>query len=62
MQRDEKSLADRLENLAELVFDNVEAAARSLPEKEQDKYRAAQRSVVDARRRAETKEGMLRIR
>lgn len=50
-----------LERLAGLMFSDLDEAKRSLPQEEQDAYRDAQRSVVEARRNAETKEGLLRI-
>ncbi len=62
MPRDDNVLGDGVKDLAALIFNNVEDAAGSLPAEEREAYRAAQRSVVEARRRAETKEGLLRIR
>ena len=47
--------------LAELIFDDIDEAAGAVPAEEREAYRDAQKSVVDARRRAETTEGLLRI-
>lgn len=43
------------------VLSDVEAACEALPEPEQARYRSAQQSVVDARRSAETHEGLLQV-
>jgi hypothetical protein len=43
------------------VLLDVEAACESLPQEEQDRHREAQQSVVDARRSAETHEGLLQV-
>lgn len=50
-----------VEDLASLVFHDLEEAARALPQEDRDAYHEAQESVVEARRHAETKEGLLRI-
>jgi hypothetical protein len=42
--------------------EDADQAARSLSDEERSAYRSAQKSVVDARRVAEAKEGLLRIR
>jgi hypothetical protein len=43
------------------VLSDVNAACEALPEAEQERYREAQRSVVNARRSAETHEGLLQV-
>ena len=43
------------------VLSDVQAACEALPQAEQDRYREAQQSVVDARRSAETHEGLLQV-
>lgn len=43
------------------VVNDVEKAGRALPQEEREAYRDAQRSVMDARRNAESHEGFLRI-
>jgi hypothetical protein len=43
---------------AVIHLDNAQA---ELPQDEQDAYREAQESVVDARRKAETHEGLLQV-
>jgi hypothetical protein len=43
------------------VVDELERAARALSETEREAYRQAQQSVVDARRKAETEEGLLQV-
>lgn len=43
------------------VLSDVQAACDALPESEQARYRSAQQSVVDARRSAETHEGLLQV-
>jgi hypothetical protein len=40
---------------------NLEEACAALPSAELEAYRAAQQSVVDARRSAETHEGLLQV-
>jgi hypothetical protein len=40
---------------------HLENAQAALPQDEQDAYRDAQQSVVDARRKAETHEGLLQV-
>lgn len=50
----------KLEDLQDLVADPDEAAD-ALPQDEQEAYREAQQSVVDARRKAETYEGSLQV-
>lgn len=50
-----------LRKLARVVTPNLDKAGRALPKAERDAYRATQQSVVDARRRAGTHEGLLRI-
>lgn len=40
---------------------DVPAACAALPEAEQERYRKAQQSVVDARRSAQTNEGLLQV-
>jgi hypothetical protein len=47
--------------LADLIFDDLDEAADAVSPEEREAYRDAQQSVVDARRRAETTEGLLRI-
>lgn len=49
-----------VDGLREAVMHLDEAEAR-LPADEQKAYREAQQSVVDARRRAETREGQLQV-
>jgi hypothetical protein len=44
------------------VREDADQAARSLSDEERSAYRSAQKSVVDAPRVAEAKEGLLRIR
>jgi hypothetical protein len=39
----------------------LDDAQAELPKDEQDAYREAQQSVVDARRKAETHEGLLQV-
>jgi hypothetical protein len=56
LEYDVPSLAD----LQEAVGDPEKAIA-SLPEQDRDAYRDAQESVIEARRRAETTEGLLQI-
>jgi hypothetical protein len=53
--------ARHVQVLASLVFKDLETAASSLPEEERKAYHDARSSVVEARRNAETKEGLLRI-
>jgi hypothetical protein len=48
------------EEVTALVAD-LEKAAERLSEEEQEDYRAALQSVVDARRKAETHEGLLQV-
>jgi hypothetical protein len=48
------------EKLGTLVSD-LEGAVRSLSEDEQRSYQEAEESVVDARRKAETHEGLLQV-
>jgi hypothetical protein len=43
------------------VLNDVQGACDALPEAEQQRYRDAQQSVVDARRSAETHEGLLQV-
>ena len=43
------------------VLSNVKDACEALPEAEQQRYRSAQESVVQARRSAETHEGLLQV-
>lgn len=45
----------------EAVLLDVDGACGSLPEEEQARHRAAQQSVVDARRSAELHEGLLQV-
>jgi hypothetical protein len=52
--------APPLEELRKVVGD-PEEAVEALPETERAAYREAQESVVEARRRAETHEGLLQI-
>ena len=54
----ERPLAD----LSRLVFEDLDEAVEALPLDEQETYREAGRSVVDARREAEANEGLLRIK
>jgi hypothetical protein len=49
-----------LEELRQVV-DDPEKAVEALPEGERTAYREAQESVVEARRKAETHEGLLQI-
>ena len=49
-----------LEELKEAVSD-PEKASEDLPEADQEAYRDAQQSVVEARRKAESLEGLLQI-
>jgi len=49
-----------LEDLRPIVSD-VERATEALPEEEREAYREAQESVVAARRRAESQEGLLQV-
>jgi len=57
------TLAAIREEFAELreVLSDVPAACAALPEQEQQRYRDAQQSVVDARRSAQTNEGLLQV-
>jgi hypothetical protein len=48
-------------DLAQTLFDNPDEAANTLSPDEQKAYRESQESVVEARRHAETREGLLRI-
>jgi uncharacterized membrane protein len=48
------------EKLGALVSD-LDGAVRSLPEDERRSYKEAEESVVDARRKAETHEGLLQV-
>ncbi len=59
---DEHPLEESVEELATLVFHNLNDAAESLSPEERAAYRDAEDSVVEARRHAETKEGLLRIK
>ncbi|MFN8111646.1 MAG: hypothetical protein U0R51_00455 [Solirubrobacterales bacterium] len=43
------------------VLGDVQAACEALPEAEQERYREAQLSVVNAKRSAETNEGLLQV-
>jgi hypothetical protein len=43
------------------VLSDVQAACDALPQAEQERYRSAQESVVNARRSAETHEGLLQV-
>lgn len=43
------------------VLRDVQAACDSLPAKDKERHLDAQRSVVDARRSAETHEGLLQV-
>jgi len=43
------------------ILSDVRAACAALPQREQDRYRDARQSVVDARRSAETHEGPLQV-
>ena len=43
------------------VLSDVKSACEALPEAEQQRYRSAQESVVQARRSAETHEGLLQV-
>ncbi len=43
------------------VLTDVSRACRALPAAEQQRYRDAQQSVVDARKSAETHEGLLQV-
>ena len=43
------------------VLSDVQGACDALPQAEQQRYRDAQQSVVDARRSAETHEGLLQV-
>jgi hypothetical protein len=43
------------------VLSDVRGACAALPKAEQERYREAQQSVVDARRSAETHEGLLQV-
>lgn len=47
--------------IADLVFEDLEDAQRSVSDSERTAYQDAQQSVVDARRNAERHEGTLRI-
>jgi hypothetical protein len=49
------------EDLAETIFEDTAEAARTLSPDEQEAYRRSQESVVEARRHAQTREGLLRI-
>ena len=62
MPADDHPPDEAVEELATLVFHNLNEAAESLPPEEQAAYRDAEDSVVEARRHAETKEGLLRIK
>jgi hypothetical protein len=43
------------------VLSDVQGACEALPQAEQERYRNAQQSVVNARRSAETHEGLLQV-
>lgn len=60
---DTQLLQATTENFAALreVLNDVQSACDALPEAEQQRYRKAQQSVVDARRSAETHEGLLQV-
>ncbi len=47
--------------MLEAALADVDAACRALPVQEQDEYWSAQESVVEARRSAETHEGLLQV-
>lgn len=49
------------EELSDSFFEDPNEAAEALPVEEAKAYREAQRSVVNARRDAEQREGFLRI-
>lgn len=55
-----EDLSEQLEELKEMVA-APEKAVEELPEDEREAYREAQQSVVDARRKAETHEGLLQV-
>lgn len=59
---EDSQTSDETQKLATLVFHSLSDAAESLPPEEQAAYRDAEDSVVEARRHAETKEGLLRIK
>jgi hypothetical protein len=52
---------EAVSELARNLPDKPEDAGKTLPKEARESYRDAQRSVVDARRNAETREGLLRI-
>jgi hypothetical protein len=60
---DSQLLSAATENFASLcdALSDVQAACDALPQAEQQRYRQAQQSVVDARRSAETHEGLLQV-
>lgn len=43
------------------VLHDVQAACRELPDEERERHREAQRSVTEARRNAETHEGLEQV-
>jgi hypothetical protein len=49
------------EQLVRLLFADLDAVVEALPQDQQDAFREARDSVVDARRAAEVNEGLLRI-
>lgn len=50
-----------LSELARALPDKPEDAGSTLPTEARESYKEARRSVVDARRHAETREGLLRV-
>lgn len=60
---DSQLISAATENFSALreVLSDVQAACEALPQAEQERYRSAQESVVNARRSAETHEGLLQV-
>lgn len=60
---DSQLISAATENFSALreVLSDVQAACDALPQAEQERYRSAQESVVNARRSAETHEGLLQV-
>jgi len=55
-----EDLSEQLDRVNDVIADPSKAV-EALPKPERDAYREAQQSVVDARRKAETHEGLLQV-
>ena len=60
-KRPRRASENGIRRAAERLSDDPEKAGRSLPAEERAAFRETQKSVVDARRSAERREGLLRI-